>query len=503
MYRDEGFSAALARQWGAAPWYVSSLFIHMVIFALFLLFAPEPKPAPKEKVKVVGEIDKEIIDPIDEQKPEEKPEEEEKQEDVKVDVKTEVNVKTEVEIAPTLGAVEDEGATNTGDNTGFADAGDSSGEPAAMGFESIAKSGGAAAKGAKFASRVGEKKARTMRKTGASKETQTALDHGLQWLADNQEMDGRWNCSKFEGGGYDISVTALAQLAFLGAGNSSKYGTFRKNVRAAERYLLSKLDPKTGRIGSYRYEAAVTMMAMAESMAMSDDKKLMPIVQGQVDDAVKYQSKKSGGWGYTTDADDTKSHVDTSVAGWWMMGMKSAKVAGANIEERNWSAARDYFKSVTNKDKNGVVMSSYVGNKSPAPNMTAVGLTCLQFLGMRRDDSLVKGQADAFMKNYAGSMISTKNGTNYYGWYYQALGFFQMGTNSVYWKKFNVDMQKVILGLQEKGGKDRGSWPVVTPEQKKPGHFEHSVGRVGVTSVACLILEVYYRYEEAHRDGEK
>jgi hypothetical protein len=60
-------------------------------------------------------------------------------------------------------------------------------------------------------------------------------------------------------------------------------------------------------------------------------------------------------------------------------------------------------------------------------------------------------------------------------------------------------MEKVMLSLQERGGKDAGSWPPQLPWQEKMSHFEENVGRVGTTAISCLILEVYYRYMDAHQ----
>lgn len=489
---NDSLLSALGRQWGAAPWYVSSAFIHMVILGLMLLFAPEPKAPKPPQVQVKGEIVEEILETPEIVEKKEEEVKEETKEEVKVEVNQEVKL-TEV-VVETVVTVDDSSDT-TEDNTAFMGDGESDGEAAVMGL-SGSRSSGAKSTG-KFATRSKEGQKKKNRAAGMSKSSQDALEAGLVWLAKTQDTQGYWDCQRYEGKASNISVTALAQLAFLGAGNSAKVGTYRKNVRASQAFLLSKLDPKSGRIGMYRYEAAITMMAMAEAWAMSEDKKLAEVVQGQVNDAMKYQDV-GGGWGYTPDADAAKAHVDTSVAGWWMMGMKSAKVAGAEISDQSWQRAQTYFKGVTQKGSDGVVTSGYVG-KGAAPNMTAVGLTCLQFLGLPREDPLVKGQAEYFMK-HPEHMISPRSnlGNPYYGWYYQALGLFQMGTKSEYWKKFGPVMQSVMTQIQEKSGSDKGSWPPKLAWQKDATHFEEQVGRVGTTAIGCLILEVCFRYDDAH-----
>lgn len=489
FHREEGLAVALARQWGSAPWYVSSLFIHMVIFALLLLFAPEPKPQKRPAVDIKAVLPEEIEEMVPEDIP--PPEEVQPEDQVEVEVSTEIKVETTIEVTPDVEVVQEE-STPT-DNTDFAELADELGEPATMGFQAVATAGGG--KGGKFSGRSAANRGKQVKTGGGSKASQDALERGLMWLARTQESNGSWNCSKYEGGNHDTSATSLAILAFLGAGNSAKDGKYRRNVRSAQEFLLTKRDAKTGRIGGYQYEAGITLMAMAEAWAMSSDRNLQAVVQGQVDDALKNQAR-NGGWGYRPVPDPVEAHVDTSVAGWWMMGLKSAIVAGANLDHKAMENALGYFKSVTKSGNDGVYTSTYTpGGGGNIVNMTAVGLTCLQFLGMDRNDPVVKGHAEYFMKN-RGSMIGNnfKGGNPYYAWYYQALGMFQMGTRSTYWRTFVPEMEKVMLSLQEKSGRNAGSWPPQLPWQEKASHFESSVGRVGTTAIGCMILEVYYRY---------
>ena len=90
--------------------------------------------------------------------------------------------------------------------------------------------------------------------SSATKVTEIAVDLGLKWLADHQDVDGHgmWDCDGYmkhdpaddqcDGPGkalYDPGVTGLALLAFLGAGHTDR-GTkdgnpYAKNVRQALR----------------------------------------------------------------------------------------------------------------------------------------------------------------------------------------------------------------------------------------------------------------------------
>ncbi len=51
-FDDDSLRSALMRQWGAAPWYVGSFGLHMLVFAILLLFAPDPQKQNTSKVKI-------------------------------------------------------------------------------------------------------------------------------------------------------------------------------------------------------------------------------------------------------------------------------------------------------------------------------------------------------------------------------------------------------------------------------------------------------------------
>jgi hypothetical protein len=109
------------------------------------------------------------------------------------------------------------------------------------------------------------------------------LDSGLKWLHWHQDPDGHWDSDGFpeqcklnlcDGAGMadqDVAVTGLALLAFLGAGESHKHGTFKKTVRHGLRWL-SQIQTEDGRFGPEVPRAlvdghAVATLAMCEAYA--------------------------------------------------------------------------------------------------------------------------------------------------------------------------------------------------------------------------------------------
>ena len=70
---------------------------------------------------------------------------------------------------------------------------------------------------------------------------------------------------------------------------------------------------------------STAMIAICELYAMTDDSRLRMPAQRSVDYAVKIQDSL-GGWRYQPGSDS-----DTSVTGWFVMGLQSARMAGLEL----------------------------------------------------------------------------------------------------------------------------------------------------------------------------
>ncbi|MCX7935283.1 MAG: hypothetical protein N3A66_08505 [Planctomycetota bacterium] len=212
----------------------------------------------------------------------------------------------------------------------------------------------------------------------------------------------------------------------------------------------------------------------------------------------------TGGWDYGPNS----PRVDTSVTGWWVMGLKSAKMAGLNVPYEVFEKALKYIQKATGAKGDGPyggATVSYATNNAPtveqvqtgggSTRMTAVALTCLQFLGRPRDDPQVVACANQVIQDG----VPHTGSYDFYRWYYAALGLFQMGVKSEYWKKWNEPMKNALLELQVKEGtfkENKGSWNF--EKEESPGVT--AWGRVGQTALGALMLEVYYRYDDCHRN---
>jgi hypothetical protein len=128
--------------------------------------------------------------------------------------------------------------------------------------------------------------------------------------------------------------------------------------------------------------------------------------------------------------------------------------------------------------------------------MTAVSVLCRLFAGEKRSNEVIKRSVGQLMKHMPewrprdGNKLST---INVYYWYYGTFAMFQFG--GAYWRKWNDEMQDVLLKTQRKigddqGGCEDGSWDPI-------GEWGAAGGRVYSTAMGALTLEVYYRYERA------
>ena len=126
-------------------------------------------------------------------------------------------------------------------------------------------------------------------------------------------------------------------------------------------------------------------------------------------------------------------------------------------------------------------------------------------VGEKVGDAKIVAIADGLISQKFGTingplptMQDDPNMTKFYLWYYEALAFYQLGTETKYWAIFNPLMKKQMLTTQRMDGivaQYKGSWN----PPKLGDKFWHGCGnwgRVGQTAVGALMMEVYYRYEE-------
>jgi hypothetical protein len=301
-------------------------------------------------------------------------------------------------------------------------------------------------------------------------ELERAIMAALRWLAAHQETDGSW-----KDGPSRSASTALATLAFLGHGEMPDRGEFSGNVYNACAYLVGCLDENGFVKDKNMYAQGALTLALAEAFALTGNHALKQALEKAVAANIAAQKvEKSplhqGGWRYTLTSTDS----DTSVSGWIILSLKTAKLAGIHVPQEVFDQAADYLWRMNAQD-GGFGYSS----PSRSPNMTGVGAVCQQFLGNGQDPRVRK--ALDYLKEQKFNWQSTANWP-LYGWYYITQAMFQSG--GAYWEYWSRQFRPALLAAQHTDG----HWD--PPPQGKSDPRDP----VYATALCCLMLEVYYRY---------
>jgi hypothetical protein len=196
-----------------------------------------------------------------------------------------------------------------------------------------------------------------------------------------------------------------------------------------------------------------------------------------------------GGWRYS---DDPAESGDTSVTGWQVLALKTAKEAGIPVTDECVQNVRRFFDARAT----GVHgRTGYNDRNVLTEATTGVGMLARQFLLGEPDGPLVRDAAD-YLADYAEEHWSDREAKgqdrDFYLWYNCTLAMFQAGGKP--WERWNAPVRDTIIKLQRDDGCARGSWD---PSSK----WGRQGGRIYTTALAALTLEVYYRYA-SHQEAE-
>lgn len=346
-----------------------------------------------------------------------------------------------------------------------------------------------------FYGRSGATREQALRDGGGTKESEAAVVLGLEWLKKIQSSDGRWALDgnfPDKGTKDDVAGTAFGLLPFLGAGKTHKVAEqnpYDKTVEKGLLYLIRKQDKRTGKLGKDMYSHGLATIALCEAYGLTQDPVLRRPAQSAIYFIVQAQHAE-GGWRYSPG-----QAGDTSVAGWQVMALKSAQMAGLDVPDLAMRKAQNFINSVCDEGDEGY---GYTG-KGSTPTMTAVGLLCRQYLQSWGSQNLrlIKG-IDNHIKPYPpGRPVPPGNNRNMYYYYYATQVMHHFGGQA--WHQWNEKMREDLIRRQDKSKGNEGSWSPAGDAYGGAG------GRLMNTSLSLLTLEVYYRHLPLYyRDpGEK
>ncbi|MEQ1826603.1 MAG: prenyltransferase/squalene oxidase repeat-containing protein [Pirellula sp.] len=371
---------------------------------------------------------------------------------------------------------------------------------------------------------------------GGDVNTEAAVERALAWLARAQSSSGGWNAAEHGAGRDPISnanrpdgeyrhnaglkantaMTGLALLAFLGAGHTQYEGQYRDHVKAGLDYLRLQQLPSgdlSGRdqVGheptvrfARMYSHGMASLALTEVYGMTGDPLLRKAIQDACQYSIKAMNPNTGGWRYEFSTSDPG---DMSQFGWQAMLLHSASNNQAvTLAPSTRTIMQRFLDSVSTGRHGGLAVYRPLSYRPSSadqatPAMTAEALASRLLLGFPLSPQAADEGQRLLLNNLPG-----QSQENLYYWYYATLAMYQLrgepdpSQNATQvmpnaWTQWNVAIKQQLCSTQVPGGKHQGSW--------NPNCVWGSYGgRVYSTAIACMCLEVYYRYLPLYKQDQ-
>jgi hypothetical protein len=334
---------------------------------------------------------------------------------------------------------------------------------------------------------------------------------GLEWLAKHQDEDGRWDCDGFmkhdpvrdrcSGPGdprFDVGVTGLALLAFLGAGHTDNGGPYADNVRRGLHFLIASRAEDgwiAGADPSYAiYEHAIAAAALSEAYGMTRSPRARDAAQRAVNVLQRARNPHLA-WRYASNGEN-----DTSVTAWCTLALHAARTAGLTIDPEAFKGARAWVEIATEENFGQV---GYVEKGGPparlerhkgrfpherTQSMTAAGVFIRIVTGEDPMASEMVRRGSDLCVDLPPTWNPDNGSIDMYYWHWGTLAMFQVG--GTHWRKWNEAMVEAVVKHQHKkdSGSRTGSWDPIDP-------WGEDGGRVYSTAMLTMCCEVYYRYD--------
>ena len=344
--------------------------------------------------------------------------------------------------------------------------------------------------------------------------TEEAIERGLAFIASRQLPAGHWS---LQGHGEnvmlqsDTAATGLCLLSFQGAGYTHQQHQYAASVARGLQALIA-MQGTDGNL--YRsenpisdqnvafYSHGIASLALCEAYGMTRDENLREPAQKAIDFISKSQNRERGGWRY-----QPQVSADTSVSGWMMMALKSGELAGLEIPKGTYEGVDRWLEvakaSRTRADRYrynpyAPDTPSQKHGRDITPTMTAVGILMRMYAGWTRENPDMKSAADYLAQHLPAVGDIDRPQRDTYYWYYATQVMFHMGGD--HWKQWNEKLNPILVDNQVKSGPQAGSWDPVQPVEDR---WSKHAGRLYLTTMNLLSLEVYYRHLPIYDDTAK
>lgn len=375
---------------------------------------------------------------------------------------------------------------------------------------------------------------KAVKSNGGSDKTEESVLKALRYLLQCQGNDGSWGGTESRNTGDVVALSSLSLLAFLGHGEHYKSEDFGPTVVKGVDYLLYAAQIPSVEYVGHGFGHAILTYALAEAYAVTGDLKIKPVLEARVRAIIQHQnSLGSFSVDYSHDLIDeapsaeSLEHMtdeqklaavqviageptcDLSLLGWHIQALTAAKVAGIQVDGLDECVEKANAALIqVHQAKGGGFSQGVNAKRFPANSiLTPVGTLCMQLLG--QGDSRVTKRAGAIIASDHGNVpmpnwnggIKLVDGDSFktvksaepfplYRWYYLTQTIFQATeAEGKAWKRWNENLKYELLKNQESDG----SWVM----KQQLGDFrlkDKDDLAIYTTSMAALMLEVYYRY---------
>lgn len=374
----------------------------------------------------------------------------------------------------------------------------------------------------------------------------------LEWLCRHQNPEGFWSsrdftamcekklgackndpkCTSFSDGRgdpvFDVGVTGLAMLAlvrFKLLRDDEELPRFKEALARACAWMLKQQSESTDVMANgiyggshdpdaWIYNHAVATCAMAELLAHSKEQlELRPSVKAATEYILEAQNTDRG-WRYSFHHNPS----DTSVTGWMMAAISSAKMCAesemipipvARLKD-SYDGGLQWMESVTRNFKTGYQTPGDSGSKLPKhyptpypfskklSTMTAVAVNCRLLAGEDKNKSAIKSGIALLLSSkpewrpYEAERVST---INFCYWYFGSLAISRYGDNAS-WVEWKDALESALIAFQRRLGEEDGSWDPID-------EWGAIGGRVYSTAFGALTLQVVAATHRAARKPDR
>ena len=366
-------------------------------------------------------------------------------------------------------------------------------------LKTVGKSGGTKTGFAGRSSAVTQKE---MIKAGGGnpEEIIVAVETSCDWFKRHQLPDGGWSfdfrqcpgctgqCKNPESDSHlndRAAATALALLPMLGQGYThmakGEKGKYAKQIDAGLAFLAQRVIAGKGRAyggakGGNLYSQGLAGIVLSEAFGMTKDPRLATPAQAAIDFIMLAQDPVGGGWLYSP-----RQAGDTSAVCWQVMALKSANMSGLRVDPFVAKKVSTFLDFVQSDD--GAAYGYAEPSKTFRPALSAAGLLCRMFTEWKKtNEALIRGA-----KKLAKGGPSKDMYTSYYAT--QVLYHVKQQLPKE-WEDWQKKMSDMLIKAQISTGHQKGSYY----EGFNTGHAPHVGGRIYVTSMATMTLEVYLKH---------